>query len=113
MPELGILYIISAPSGTGKTTLVRALLKSLPKTTVSISHTTRAKRPLEQDGVNYYFIDHEQFTQLLQANVFLEHATIFGHSYGTSRLKIEENLREGLDTILVIDWQGARQVRQY
>lgn len=108
----GTLYIIAAPSGGGKSSLVRALLESTPNLKVSISHTTRPMRPGEQDGVNYHFVDQATFDALLAANTFLEHARVFDHCYGTSRHWVLERLREGIDVILEIDWQGARQVRQ-
>lgn len=112
MSELGNLYIISAPSGAGKTTLVKHLVDSLPKITVSISHTTRAKRPLEQHGVNYHFIDRAEFESLINENGFLEHATIFNHLYGTSKHWTKETLASGVDVILEIDWQGHQQVKK-
>lgn len=107
----GTLYVISAPSGAGKTTLVKALIESLPNITVSISHTTRPKRPLETHGVNYYFVSQTEFDQMVQENAFLEHATVFNHSYGTSKAWVNETLQKGLDVILEIDWQGAQQIQ--
>src|ERR1700722_11280280 len=95
----GNLYVISAPSGTGKTTLVKALVESVPGITVSISHTTRTKRAAETNGVNYYFISENEFQQMVAANIFLEHATIFNFHYGTSRLWVEETLAKGTDVI--------------
>lgn len=109
---VGTLYIISAPSGGGKTSLVRALVSSVPNLFISVSHTTRPLRPGEQNGVNYHFVANEQFQKLLQENVFLEHAEVFGHYYGTSRAWVEEQLKAGHDVILEIDWQGAQQIRQ-
>lgn len=111
-PAPGNLYIVSAPSGAGKTSLVAALLHSLPGVQVSISHTTRPPRPGEQDGVNYHFVDHSAFTLMLEEGAFLESAEVFGNRYGTSQRWVEETLRRGLDVILEIDWQGARQIRQ-
>lgn len=108
----GRLYIISAPSGGGKTSLVNALLQAVKNLEVSISHTTRPKRSGESDGVNYYFIDEPLFTSLVAQHAFLEHAQVFGNYYGTSRNFIEEKLRLGVDVILEIDWQGAAQVRK-
>lgn len=106
----GKLYVVAAPSGTGKTTLVRALIESVPGITVSISHTTRPKRPAEMHGVNYYFIDEKEFTRMVNDGEFLEHATVFNNLYGTSRKWVEETLACGLDVILEIDWQGAQQI---
>jgi guanylate kinase len=107
----GTLYIISAPSGAGKTSLVKAMLEVTPKLTVSISHTTRAPRPGETDGVEYHFIDVETFRSMIQDNAFLEHAQVFDNFYGTSRSAALDLLKLGIDVILEIDWQGARQVR--
>ncbi len=111
MADSGNLYIISAPSGAGKTTLVKALVDSLSKITVSISHTTRAKRPGEMNGVNYYFIDKNLFEKMIAQNDFLEYATIFDHWYGTSKSWVNETLAQGLDVILEIDWQGHQQIK--
>jgi guanylate kinase len=108
--EPGNLYVISAPSGTGKTTLVKALVEALPGIMVSISHTTRKRRPAEQHGLNYYFIDQTEFDHMTKHNDFLEHATVFGNSYGTSRRWVEETLARGQDVILEIDWQGGQQI---
>jgi guanylate kinase len=108
---LGTLYIISAPSGCGKTSLVNAMLQSASNMVISISYTTRPMRPGEQDGVNYHYVSVEQFQQMVADDQFLESATVFGNSYGTSRAKIEEQLRQGIDVVLEIDWQGARQIR--
>lgn len=107
----GNLYVISAPSGAGKTTLVKALVESSNNIIVSISHTTRPKRPAETHGVNYYFIDHAEFNRMTDNNEFLEHATIFNNSYGTSRLWVQETLQKGSDVILEIDWQGCQQIQ--
>ena len=108
----GTLYIISAPSGAGKTSLVKALIDCAPLVRVSVSHTTRAMRPGEVDGVNYHFVSREQFGEMLQRDEFLEHAEVFGNLYGTSQRWIEQTLAEGYDLILEIDWQGAQQVRR-
>ncbi|KXJ31205.1 MULTISPECIES: guanylate kinase [Pseudomonas] len=108
----GTLYIVSAPSGAGKTSLVKALLDALPDIRVSVSHTTRAMRPGEADGVNYHFVDCATFTNLLEHGDFLEHAEVFGNYYGTSQAALERDLAEGHDLILEIDWQGAQQVRR-
>lgn len=107
----GNLYIISAPSGAGKTSLVKALLASTPDVAVSISHTTRAPRPGEQAGKDYYFVTQAQFTALQAQGAFLEYAQVFDHFYGTSRAAVQQQLEAGQDVILEIDWQGAQQVR--
>jgi len=112
MTGTGNLYIISAPSGTGKTTLVKTLLDTVGHITVSISHTTRLKRPGEMDGVNYYFIDEAAFQKMIKNKEFLEYATIFDHHYGTSRRWVEYTLTRGLDVILEIDWQGHQQIKK-
>ncbi|QVM91360.1 guanylate kinase [Pseudomonas entomophila] len=108
----GTLYIVSAPSGAGKTSLVTALIKDDPRVSVSVSHTTRNKRPGEEHGVNYHFVSHDEFKALIDRNDFLEHAEVFGNFYGTSRSALQEVLDKGNDLILEIDWQGARQVRE-
>ncbi len=110
-PYAGTLYIISAPSGAGKTSLVKALVETTDDVRVSVSHTTRQKRPGEKDGVNYNFVDIPTFEQMVQENRFLEHAQVFDNYYGTSREWVDQQLREGVDVILEIDWQGAQQVR--
>ena len=108
----GTLYIVSAPSGAGKTSLVKALVDAQPQVRVSVSHTTRAMRPGEVDGVNYHFVSREEFLARLERNEFLEHAEVFGNLYGTSQSWLEQTLAEGYDLILEIDWQGAQQVRR-
>ncbi|SFC33348.1 guanylate kinase [Marinospirillum celere] len=108
----GRLYILSAPSGAGKTSLVAALLDQLPHLEVSISHTTRAPRPGEEDGKNYHFVEREAFQQLVEQGAFFESAEVFGNYYGTSQQAVEERLAAGVDVILEIDWQGAQQVRK-
>lgn len=108
----GTLYIVSAPSGAGKTSLVKALLDAQPQVRVSVSHTTRPMRPGEVDGVNYHFVSREEFHERLDHNEFLEHAEVFGNLYGTSQRWLEQTLNEGFDLILEIDWQGAQQVRR-
>ncbi|BDM25465.1 guanylate kinase [Pseudomonas sp. NPDC089428] len=108
----GTLYIVSAPSGAGKTSLVTALIKADPRVSVSVSHTTRAMRPGEQHGVNYHFVSHDDFKGLIAKGDFLEHAEVFGNFYGTSRSALQEVLDQGNDLILEIDWQGAQQVRK-
>ncbi|CAM5514519.1 Guanylate kinase OS=Stutzerimonas stutzeri OX=316 GN=gmk PE=3 SV=1 [Stutzerimonas stutzeri] len=108
----GTLYIVSAPSGAGKTSLVKALIDAQPQVRVSVSHTTRAMRPGEVDGVNYHFVSREDFLERLERDEFLEHAEVFGNLYGTSQRWLEQTLAEGYDLILEIDWQGAQQVRR-
>lgn len=107
----GSLFIIAAPSGAGKTTLVNALVKALSDVSISVSYTTRKMRPQEQDGVDYHFADLDKFKTMLKQGDFLEHAKVYGHFYGTSRLWVFDALRQGLDVILEIDWQGAKQIR--
>lgn len=108
----GTLYIVSAPSGAGKTSLVRALLERNAAIGVSVSHTTRAMRPGEADGVNYHFVTPEAFEAMVERGEFFEHAWVFDRHYGTSRVEVEKRLAVGEDVILEIDWQGARQVRE-
>lgn len=108
----GTLYIFAAPSGAGKTSLVKALVDSIDNIEVSVSHTTRAPRPGEIDGVNYHFIDTNKFQEMEAKGNFLEHAQVFDNFYGTARTNIEQRLAAGVDVILEIDWQGARQVRE-
>ncbi len=112
MNIIGTLYIISAPSGAGKTSLIKALLRQVDDLTVSVSHTTRAPRAGEIDGEDYHFIDVNRFQQLQAQNAFLEQAQVFGHFYGTARQSMQTLLNQGMDVILEIDWQGATQVRQ-
>lgn len=107
----GTLYIFSAPSGAGKTSLVKALLESMDGITVSVSHTTRAMRPGEQEGVHYHYVAIPTFERMVDEGQFLEHAKVFDNYYGTSRQAVLDKLAQGLDVILEIDWQGARQVR--
>jgi guanylate kinase len=106
-----LLYVVSAPSGGGKTSLVNALLERDRSVALSISHTTRAPRPGEIDGVHYYFVDEATFDRLAAQGAFLEHALVFGYRYGTGRESVEAQLAKGLDVLLDIDWQGARQIR--
>ncbi|WP_434696424.1 guanylate kinase [Pseudomonas sp. Z1-14] len=108
----GTLYIISAPSGAGKTSLVKALIDAEPQIRVSVSHTTRAMRPGEMNGVNYHFVDREEFVRMAEHGDFLERAEVFGNLYGTSQSVLQQTLDEGHDLILEIDWQGAEQVRK-
>lgn len=107
----GTLYIVSAPSGAGKTSLIRALVGTDPEFVVSVSYTTRAPRLGEEDGVDYHFVDEGVFREMIDAGEFLEHARVFDHYYGTSHRAVAAQLAEGRDVILEIDWQGARQVR--
>lgn len=108
----GTLYIVSAPSGAGKTSLVKALLERLSGVSLSVSHTTRAPRPGESDGVDYHFVSLKQFEEMVGAGDFLEHARVFDNYYGTSKASVRAQLDQGEDVILEIDWQGARQVRE-
>jgi guanylate kinase len=110
--SLGTLFIISAPSGAGKTSLVRALKEQTRGITVSVSHTTRAQRPGEQHAKDYYFVSRDLFLQMVNNGDFLEHAQVFDNLYGTAKNTIDNFLRDGLDVILEIDWQGARQIRE-
>jgi len=108
----GTLYIFAAPSGAGKTSLVKALIDTTDNLEVSVSHTTRTPRPGEVDGVNYHFTDVAAFQAMVAKGAFLEHAKVFDNFYGTARANIEQRLAAGVDVILEIDWQGARQVRE-
>jgi len=109
---LGSLYIVSAPSGAGKTSLINALLESLDGIEVSVSHTTRPMREGESDGQHYHFVDTATFESGIASGLFLEHASVFENYYGTSRSTVQQRLEEGVDVILEIDWQGAQQIRQ-
>ena len=108
---LGTLYIVVAPSGAGKTSLVKALVDSMPNLYVSISYTTRPQRANEQEGINYHFIETERFQSMINDKLFLEYAQVFENYYGTSRQWVESYLQTDHDVILEIDWQGARQVQ--
>ena len=103
---------MSAPSGAGKTSLIKALMEQDQRVEVSVSHTTRSQRPGEVDGVNYFFISTEIFHEMREAGAFFESAEVFGHFYGTSLTQLEARLSDGADVILEIDWQGAQQVRK-
>lgn len=107
----GQLFIVAAPSGAGKSTLVNALLAREPGIALSISHTTRAPRPGDVDGVQYHFVERAAFDDMVERGEFLEHANVFGNGYGTSRGAVEPALAAGRDVLLEIDWQGAAQVR--
>lgn len=108
----GTLFVISAASGAGKTSLVKSVLQHVSDIEVSVSHTTRAPREGEVDGVDYHFVDKETFQAMVNGSEFIESATVFGNMYGTSRQHIEEQLLKGKEVILEIDWQGAQQIRQ-
>jgi guanylate kinase len=107
----GNLFVLAAPSGAGKTSLVKALLERMPELTMSVSHTTRPRRPTEEHGREYYFIGVPEFQRMVDEGKFLEHARVFDNHYGTARAPVESRLARGGDIVLEIDWQGARQVR--
>lgn len=109
----GSLFIISAPSGTGKTSLVKHLVDSLEAIQVSVSHTTRPKREGETDGINYHFVERVVFEDMIAESGFLEYAEVYGHYYGTSQQWVEQTLAQGVDVVLEIEWQGAKQVKRY
>ena len=109
--NLGTLFIITAPSGAGKTTLVKELLQRIPDLSVSVSYTTRPIRPSEVKGQNYHFIDEDTFLSMISNNEFLEVAEVYGHRYGTSKSCVNTEFEKGNDVILEIDWQGAEQVK--
>ena len=111
-PVRGRLFVVAAPSGAGKTSLVHALLQRKPELHVSISHTTRKMRPTEQDGREYHFVEVKEFKQLIEQGEFLEHAQVFDNYYGTGRRPVETELARGNNVVLEIDWQGAQQVRK-
>ena len=111
-PTHGNLFILSAPSGAGKSSLIKALLEQHQDIKVSVSHTTRAPRPGEENGVHYHFVSVNEFKQLIEQGDFFEWAQVFENYYGTSKKAIEEQLAAGIDVFLDIDWQGARQVRE-
>lgn len=111
-PHQGTLYIVSAPSGAGKTSLVAELLRQMPRVSVSVSHTTRAMRPGEENGVNYHFVDETDFEAMIAQGAFFEHAHVFDRYYGTSHQAVTDRLLSGDDVILEIDWQGAEQARR-
>ncbi|MGH7946654.1 MAG: guanylate kinase, partial [Opitutaceae bacterium] len=106
------VFIVSAPSGAGKTSLVRALFETMPQITVAVSHSTRPIRSGERDGIDYYFIQPAVFQRMAAEGAFLEHARVFDYWYGTSRLAVESEWAQGKDVILEIDWQGARQIHE-
>src|SRR5512134_2003347 len=108
----GALFIVSSPSGGGKTSLVKALLEAEPEVRLSVSHTTRPPRPGEVNGRDYHFVTPPEFERMLEAGEFLESAAIYGNRYGTSQKRIQHELMDGRDVLLEIDWQGAQQVRR-
>ena len=108
----GLLFVVAAASGTGKTSLVKALLDRTSNLHVSVSHTTRPKRNGELDGIHYHFIEKDSFTAQIEQGGFIEYAEVFGNYYGTSQRTVEEQLKQGHDVLLEIDWQGAAQVRK-
>ncbi|MCU4322853.1 guanylate kinase [Acinetobacter schindleri] len=108
----GLLFVVSAASGTGKTSLVKALLERVNNLHVSVSHTTRGQRPGELDGVHYHFSTKEDFLNLVEEGGFIEYAEVFGNYYGTAQATVKEQLAKGHDVLLEIDWQGAQQVRR-
>ena len=112
MTSIGTLFTVSAPSGAGKTSLVNELIQQCEGLLVSVSHTTRPRRPAEVNGVNYNFVSEPAFRAILERGEFLEHARVFDNLYGTSAVWVEEQLRRGHDVILEIDWQGAQQVKR-
>lgn len=113
MATNGKLFIFSAASGTGKSSLARALIERMPEFAFSVSHSTRPPRPGEQHGVHYYFVSRAEFDRMAANHEFVEHATVFGNSYGTSKQAIEDQIRAGKSVILDIDWQGARAIKQW
>ena len=113
MTANGKLFIFSAASGTGKTSLAKALVESSPDIAFSVSHTTRAPRPGEQHGVHYYYVTRAEFDRMVANGEFVEHATVFGNSYGTSKQAIEDRIESGKSVILDIDWQGARAIKKW
>ena len=108
----GLLFVVSAASGTGKTSLVKALLDRITNLHVSVSHTTRGQRPGELDGVHYHFTEKDSFLALVEQGGFIEYAEVFGNYYGTAQATVKEQLAKGHDVLLEIDWQGAQQVRK-
>ena len=109
--SLGTVFIVAAPSGGGKTSLVKQLINSLSHIEVSVSHTTSPKRPRELDGVDYFFINETEFMTMVEAQAFIEHAHVFNYYYGTSVHQIKSRIEQGIDVVLDIDWQGARQIK--
>lgn len=112
MRESGSLIIVSAPSGAGKTSLINALLQEEARVMSSISHTTRPMRKGEVSGVNYHFVSEREFDEMIEQDIFLESAQVFGYKYGTSRQWVHKTLQNEIDVLLEIDWQGAQQIRK-
>lgn len=112
IPRRGLMFVLSSPSGAGKTTLARALLASDANVRMSVSVTTRTKRPAEVEGRDYHFVDRSQFDALVRAGAFLEHAEVFGNFYGTPRVPVEQALAQGRDVLFDIDWQGTLELRR-
>jgi guanylate kinase len=112
IPRRGLMLVLSSPSGAGKSTLSRRLLQSDAKIAMSVSATTRPKRPNEVEGKDYFFVSPEQFEKMVKAGAFLEHATVFGHRYGTPKAAVDKMLSDGRDVLFDIDWQGAQQLSQ-
>jgi guanylate kinase len=112
MKNIGIIYVIAAASGTGKTSLVKELVESFDHIVTSISYTTRGKRSGERSGENYFFVSTEEFEHMIAKQEFLEYAKVFGDYYGTSRNWVEEHINKGIDVILEIDWQGGQQIKK-
>ena len=112
MSETSILFIVSAPSGAGKTSLLRELLSQDQGLSLSVSHTTRAMRPGEENGVHYHFVEVPAFQELVGQGAFIEHAQVFDNYYGTSEAAVRDQLAAGQDVVVEIDWQGAQQVRK-
>ncbi len=109
----GNLFIVASPSGGGKTSLVRWLVSHVPHVAVSVSHTTRTKRPGEVDGVHYHFVEEQYFTAMVAGDAFVEYAKVFSNWYGTSKQEIQTRLAQGMDLLLAIDWQGALQIKRH
>jgi guanylate kinase len=115
-PEIrrrGLMLVLSSPSGAGKSTIARALLENDDNLTMSVSATTREPRPGEVDGEHYFFVSREKFEDMISGNEFLEHATVFGNSYGTPKAPVEKAMEEGRDVLFDVDWQGAQEIQQY
>jgi guanylate kinase len=110
--SVGNLFIVAAPSGGGKTSLVKKLVQDLTNIEVAVSHTTRDRRSAELNGVDYFFIDEPEFLRMVEQQTFVEHARVFNHFYGTSVAQIKDRLHEGVDVVLDIDWQGAQQIKR-
>ncbi len=113
MTENGTLFVICAPSGGGKTSLIKGILDTVSGIEVSISHTTRPIRPKEQEGQHYFFVTSETFDEMVSEDAFIEHAEVYEHAYGTSKQQISDRLARGVDVLLDIDWQGAKQISSF